>query len=257
MPNYIFDDFKISEILFYQILPRYPCFYSLRHPSGQSMLAHLFSRSLSHSILYAKFLDPILIDSYFSVSPTNLHFTKTLNFEFPEKFLDIEGIAKKAERSYQQMVYQATETFPYTPITLIQRIEVLRVLFKQALESYYHIRVLMKILKGEKEPENNEPARGTQSMEKSFLGHLRMLRNVSLVLFSSSKFKNWYDTIKVFGFGDLFSDVFEGLVENLCAENLLSVEKVLFFLNFPAYFRKCEVKFILIINLLFSITIFK
>ena len=207
------------------------------------MLAHLFSRSLSQCVLYSKFLDPILIDSYFSVNPKNLYFGTPLLFDFEESVPDIDVLCTRANQFFHDMVKSSIDTFPTTPITLIQRIEILRVLIIQTIESYYQVRLLISVLNGERKAGPEQPARGTIQMEKAFLYYLKILRNVSLPLFSNCKYNNWYDSIKHFGFADLFCDVYEGLVQRLTGMNYMSQEKVLFFLNIPSYFRKCEVIF--------------
>jgi E3 ubiquitin-protein ligase HUWE1 len=62
--NYVFSHIIVSEALFFQILPRYPLFYSLNFPKEKlPLVVHFFEKALIAHPGYFSFLQPIFFES--------------------------------------------------------------------------------------------------------------------------------------------------------------------------------------------------
>lgn len=240
--HFVFDEFKISEILFFQLLPRYPFFYSLLSKKQTPLFIHFFERSLKHTFLFSKFLDPVLIDSFFLVQPKDFKVDRPLEIPSDIKDAFLQNLAEKSQTRFSQMIDLLFRIYPYFPMNLVLRTEMLRSYIRFFLEHMNHLLQLLSKMKSSRKssPENTS---SFEDEEKIF-EHIRVLRNVSLSLFMTIKLINWYNFLEKYDFIDLFVFFYEYLALKLSESKVFKKELVLKFLSLPVLVRRNEVKLI-------------
>lgn len=240
--HFIFDEFKVAEMLFLQVLPRYPVFYGLPTKKKTLFFVNFVERILKHTFLFSRFLDPILIDSFFLVSAQKFHFLRPLKLGRSFKREALREMGHKSEEVFAKMVALLDKGHRFIPMNLVLRVEILRVYIRFYFENMEQLLQIMDKLRmtGQPKKENADEA-GTLELEQKVFDHLRHLRNLSLSLFMTSKLVSWFDFLDKFEFVDLFIDYFEFLALEMSEQNFFKHELVLKFLSFPLFARRAEV----------------
>jgi hypothetical protein len=241
--HFVYDEYKICEILFFQILPRYPCFYTLLTKKQTPLFIHFFERTLRHTFLFSKFLDPILVDTFYMVNSNDFKISRPL--EIPENLEDelLISYAEKSKQRFAQMITFIMNMYKHFPMNLVLRTEIIRSYIKFFLEAMSSLLKALEQLKQIKEENLSDPKNdpGSFELEQQVCDSLKVLRNVSLSLFMTSKLINWYRFLEQFDIIDLFVNFYEYLTIKLNASNLFKKEQVLKFLNIPVFVRRNEV----------------
>ena len=229
-----------------QVLPRYPCFYSLLTKKQTPIFIHFFEKTLKHTFLFSKFIDPILIVSYYSVDPKDFNFSREFSLKITHQDPKLNEIYNSSKEIFKSVISSIIKVYPITPINFIQKVEILRVcctsVIIQIEKLLFIINSLLSHQKNEARNEYElEHKLGTLELEQNVWDCLRVLRNVSLSLFMTAKLENWYEFLIEFGFAEIFTDCFEYVAVILSKKNFFKKDFVLKFLSFPVFQRRSEV----------------
>jgi hypothetical protein len=240
--NFIFDEYKISEILFLQILPRYPCFYTLFTKKQKPVFIHFFEKSLKHTFLFSKFLDPILIDSYFMIKADDFDVSRPLAISSKSSNEEFQEMIKKSKTVYGKMIDNLICLYTAMPMNLILRLEIIRVYINFYFENAEQLMNILDSLNPNLSKIEIQQKEGTLEIEQKVYDCLKNIRNTSLSLFMTSKLINWFNFLEKYKIIDLFIDYFEFLAVKLTEGNFFKKDLVLKFLNFPVFARRAEVR---------------
>lgn len=242
MNHFVFDEFKVAEVLFLQLLPRFPLFYALLTKKQTLFFAHFFEKILRHTFLFSKFLDPILTDSFFLVSAAKLHFSRPLQLGPSPRHSGLHDLMLKSQQIFGQMTGLISDSHRFLPMNLVLRAEMLRVYIRFFFENSEALLKLLQLLRRASQTRGEwSDEAGSLELERRVFDCLRQLRNVSLSLFTGSKLVSWFEFLDKFGFVDFFIDCFELLATKLAEQRHFKHELVLKFLSFPSFARRAEV----------------
>ena len=226
-----------------QILPRYPCFYTLLTKKQTPIFIHFFEKTLKHTFLFSKFLDPILIDSYFLVKKTNFNIIRPFSELILHPNNELQELAQDSHQLYTKMTKILDSLYETFPMTLVLRIEMLRLYMKTFFKAADQLLFLLDELDGISREYCRKPklVKGSLELEVEVYEILNHLRNTSLSLFMTTKLINWYEFLDRHGFISLFVNCFEFLSIKMSEKNFFKKDLILKFLNFPVYARRTEV----------------
>lgn len=233
-------------MLFFQIFPRYPCFYSFMPKNNTPIFIYFLERSFKHSFLFSKFIDPILFDTFYTVDPKNFNFEKEFQAEIistDNKLADLHNTCKEKFKSAQS---HFLKLYTYLPINLIQKFEMINVYCKNI---FNHIDKIIQMFE-QNSPKNNNPStiksenmllKGSIEFETELWNSLKILHNISISIFMICKLKNFFKFFIDFGFADIVTDCFEFLALELSKNHHFKKEFILKLLNFSVFQRRSEI----------------